>query len=167
MVAWLLAVIYGQGPMPVLVLTGEQGSAKSTVMRLLRRLVDPNTCPLRSIPREERDLFIAAANGWTVCLDNLSGLPPRLSDALCKLATGGGFAVRQLYTDGDEVLFDALRPVVLNGIADVVTRPDLADRALSLELRPIAEDERKTEEELQGRQVRQDFCHLLRGAGQR
>jgi hypothetical protein len=40
--------------------------------------------------------------------------------------TSGGFAVRQLYTDQDEVLFDA-RPVILNGIEDIVTRPDLAD----------------------------------------
>jgi len=36
-------------------------------------------------------------------------LPAWISDTLCRLATGGGFAVRQLYTDQDEVLFDAGR----------------------------------------------------------
>jgi hypothetical protein len=75
-------------------------------------------------------------------------LPPWLSDTLCRLASGGGFAVRQLYTDQDEVLFEAARPVILNGIEDVVTRPDLADRALFLTLRPILETQRRPEKEL-------------------
>jgi len=64
------------------------------------------------------------------------------------LATGGGFAVRQLYTDQDEVLFDAARPVILNGIEDIVARPDLADRAISLTLEPIPEERRRPEKEL-------------------
>jgi hypothetical protein len=67
---------------------------------------------------------------------------------LCRLATGGGFAVRQLYTDQDEVLFDATRPVILNGIEDIVTRPDLADRAVFLTLEPIPEEQRRPEAEL-------------------
>src|SRR5262249_23251010 len=61
---------------------------------------------------------------------------------------GGGFAVRQLYTDEDEVLFDASRPVILNGIEDIVTRPDLADRAVLLTLEPIPEECRRPETEL-------------------
>lgn len=63
-----------------------------------------------------------------------------ISDTLCRLATGGGFAVRRLYSDMDEVLFDAARPVILNGIEDIVTRPDLADRAVFLTLEPIPEE---------------------------
>jgi hypothetical protein len=80
--------------------------------------------------------------------DNVSGLPAWISDTLCRLATGGGFAVRQFYTDQDEVLFDATRPVVLNGIEDIVTRPDLADRAIFLTLEPIPEERRRPEKEL-------------------
>jgi hypothetical protein len=78
----------------------------------------------------------------------VSGLPAWISDTLCRLATGGGFAVRQLYTDQDEVLFDATRPVILNGIEDIVTRPDLADRAVFLTLEPIPEERRRPEAEL-------------------
>src|SRR5262249_44143329 len=81
-----------------------------------------------------------------LAFDNVSGLPPWISDTLCRLATGGGFAVRQLYTDQDEVLFDATRPVILNGIEDIVTRPDLADRAVFLTLEPIPEDSRLPEQ---------------------
>ena len=133
-VAWALAVLRNRGPYPVIVLSGEQGSAKSTFSAILRRLLDPNTAPLRALPREDRDLFIAASNGHVLAFDNVSVLPGWISDTLCRLATGGGFAVRQLYTDGDEVLFDAERPVILNGIEEIVTRPDLADRAVFLTL---------------------------------
>jgi hypothetical protein len=129
-------------------LSGEQGSAKSTFSAILRALLDPNTAPLRALPREDRDLFIAASNGHVLAFDNVSGLPAWISDTLCRLATGGGFAVRQLYTDQDEVLFDAVRPAILNGIEDIVTRPDLADRAVFLTLEPIPEERRRPEGEL-------------------
>ena len=147
-VAWALAVLRNKGPYPALVLSGEQGSAKSTFSAILRALLDPNTAPLRALPREDRDLFIAASNGHVLAFDNVSGLPAWISDTLCRLATGGGFAVRQLYTDQDEVLFDAARPVILNGIEDIVTRPDLADRAVFLTLEPIPEERRRPEAEL-------------------
>src|SRR5262249_10854805 len=62
-VAWALAVLRNRGPYPVIVLSGEQGSAKSTFSSILRALLDPNTAPLRALPREDRDLFIAASNG--------------------------------------------------------------------------------------------------------
>jgi len=90
--------------------------------------------------------MIAANNGYLLAFDNLSGL--WLSDALCRLATGGSFAVRQLYTDDEEVLFQAARPILLNGIEDVISRPDLADRALFLSLPPIGEAQRRSEAEL-------------------
>jgi hypothetical protein len=148
LVAWALAVLRNRGPYPVVVLSGEQGSAKSTFSAILRALLDPNTAPLRALPREDRDLFIAASNGHVLAFDNVSGLPAWISDTLCRLATGGGFAVRQLYSDQDEVLFDAARPVILNGIEDIVTRPDLADRALFLTLEPIPEESRRPEQAL-------------------
>jgi hypothetical protein len=147
-VAWALAVLRNRGPYPVIVLSGEQGSAKSTFSAILRSLLDPNTAPLRALPREDRDLFIAACNGHVLAFDNVSGLPAWISDTLCRLATGGGFAVRQLYTDQDEVLFDAARPAILNGIEEIVTRPDLADRAVFLTLQPIPEEHRRPEQEL-------------------
>jgi hypothetical protein len=147
-VSWLLAAFRDRGPYPVLALSGEQGSAKSTFSALLRALIDPNTAPLRALSREDRELFIAANNGHVLAFDNVSGLRDWISDTLCRLATGGGFAVRQLYTDQDEVLFDARRPAILNGIEDIVARPDLADRALFLTLEPIPEERRRPESEL-------------------
>jgi len=147
-VAWLLATLQWGGPYPLLVIAGEQGSAKTVLTKILRALIDPNAAPTRALPREERDLMIAANNGHILAFDNLSSLPSWLSDALCRLASGGSFAIRQLYTDCDEVLFQAARPAILNGIEDVVCRSDLADRAIFLTLRPISDERRRTERQL-------------------
>jgi hypothetical protein len=147
-VAWLLAALRSGGPYPLLAISGEQGSAKTVLSKLLKALIDPNAAPVRSLSREERELMIAANNGYLLAFDNLSGLPVWLSDALCRLASGGSFAVRQLYTDDEEVLFEAARPILLNGIEEVVSRPDLGDRAIFLTLAPIGEAQRRPENEL-------------------
>jgi hypothetical protein len=147
-VAWLLATLRAGGPYPVLAISGEQGSAKTVLSKLLKDLVDPNVAPVRALAREERDLVIAANNSHVLAFDNLSGLPHALSDAFCRLATGASFGLRQLYTDGDEVLFRAARPILLNGIEDVIGQSDLADRALFLTLPPIADRHRRPERQL-------------------
>jgi hypothetical protein len=133
-ISWVLAGLRHGGPYPILALSGEQGSAKTVLSKMLRGLIDPNLAPVRSAPREERDLFIAASNAHLLAFDNLSDLPAWASDALCRLASGGSFATRRLYTNHDEMLFQASRPIVLNGIEDVITRPDLADRAIFVTL---------------------------------
>ena len=146
-VAWLLAALRPAGPYPLMVLSGQQGSAKSTTARVLRSLVDPNVAPIRAEPKEARDLMIAANAGWTRALDNLSSVPAWLSDALCRLSTGGGFSTRQLYSDDEEVIFDAQRPVILTSIEDVTTRGDLLERSLVLSLPPIPEHKRCPEKD--------------------
>lgn len=146
LVSWILAALRPKGPYPVLAVSGEQGSAKSTLCRLVRAVVDPNVAPLRTVPREVRDLMIAASHSWVLGYDNLSNVPLWLSDALCRLATGGGFSTRELYTDEDEIIFDAMRPVLINGIEDVATRSDLLDRAICLYLPTIPDGERRTEQ---------------------
>jgi hypothetical protein len=147
-VSCLLAALRGCGPYPALALSGEHGAAKSTCSRLLRSLFDPNTAPLRTLPRSERDLAISANNSYAQVFENISSLPDWLSDALARLATGGGLATRELYTDDEEVLFDATRPIILNGIEDFVARPDLGDRTVLLTLQNIPDDRRKLEKEI-------------------
>ena len=115
----MISMFWPNGPYPVIVRQGEQGSAKSTTGRVITSLVDPVSTPLRAQPRDGRDLMIAATNRWLLTFDNLSDVPTWLSDALCRLATGGGYATRELYSDDEEMLFDAQRPVVLTGIEDL------------------------------------------------
>jgi len=144
---WMLAALCPQGPYPVLVLTGEQGSGKSNTARLLASLVDPRSPELLAGPLDARDLMVVARHSWVLAFDNLSRIEPWLLDAFCRLSTGGGFVTRRLFTDADEMRFDAMRPMILTGITDIVTRGDLLDRALIIRLPPIPEDRRRAESE--------------------
>lgn len=146
-VAWLTAGMRPTGPYPVMVLTGEQGSAKSTTARVLRALLDPNKAPSRSVPPDTRTLMIGMRNAWLAVYGNISRLPANVSDDLCRLATGGGFSTRALYTDDDEIVFEAQRPIVLDGIADFVDRSDLVDRSIFVTLPRILDTARRPEKE--------------------
>jgi hypothetical protein len=101
-VAWLVAALVPDiaHPIPLLVGeqgTGKQGTGKSTTARLLSRLVDPSPAELRSAPRDLEQWAVAAAGSWLVVLDNISGIPDWLSDALCRAVTGDGMVRRRLY----------------------------------------------------------------------
>jgi hypothetical protein len=148
LIAWMIAALSGCGPFPPLVVLGEQGSAKSTFCRILKSLIDPNQAPIRALPRDERDILIAAQNSWVMAFDNVSYVPNWLSDLFCRIATGAGFATRKLYTDSDEVIFQSMNPIILNGIGDFVTRGDLADRSLFIKLKPIDPTHRRLEKEI-------------------
>jgi hypothetical protein len=147
-VAWILAALRPRGPYPNLAPLGEQGTAKTTLATLLRMLIDPNVVKTRALPRDEHNLFVAANNVHVLPFDNVSYLPEWLSDAMCRQATGGGYSTRELYTDEDEILFNVVRPVILNGIEEIITKPDLAERSIPLTLVPIPENKRRPEEDL-------------------
>lgn len=144
---WLLFAFLPRGPFPVLVLQGEQGCAKSTTAKVLRALIDPSQAPLRLPPRDEDKLIVCAKSSWVLAFDNLSGMPLWLSDCLCCLATGTAQSKRALYTDDEEHIIEATRPVIVNGIDDMTARPDFASRALTVDLPQIREDQRQEESE--------------------
>lgn len=146
-VAWLLAALCDRGPYPVLVLAGEAGAGKSTFMAMMQGLIDPSAARLRSLPAGEPALIAAAHDSHVLAFDNLSSLPGWFSDALCRMVSGGGFAARR-GGGGAAALAGVARPVILNGIADIITRPDLADRALFVTLNGILPDKRRTEADL-------------------
>ena len=130
LVMWLIQALRPRGPYPIEVLIAEQGGAKTSTARVQRRLCDPSGSDVRRPPRNTEDLMIAATNGHIVAFDNLSRLREDLSDNLSVLATGGRLAVRQLYSNREEEIFEAQRPIILNGISQMATRGDLLDRAI-------------------------------------
>ncbi len=147
-VAWLVGSIRPEGPYPILLINGEQGTAKSTLAKMLASLVDPRAAVLRALPRDTRELAIAGRNAHLLAFDNVSGLANDMSDALCRMAAGGGFVTRELHSNDKEIIFDAQRPIILNGIPDLASRADLLDRALHVTLAPIAPEARRTERKL-------------------
>ncbi|MCK4434751.1 hypothetical protein KAU92_04615, partial [Candidatus Bathyarchaeota archaeon] len=125
-----------------------QGSAKTTLLKLIRSVIDPSSLAVSSIPREERELVQQLSHNWCAFYDNVGSLAWWMSDALCRAATGGGFAKRRLYTDDDDVIYNFRRCIGLNSINIAAQRPDLLDRCLLIGLKHIPKDKRRTEEEL-------------------
>lgn len=163
--AWLVCAVrpFAEGgSYPILLLHGEQGSGKSGAARALQALLDPSTLTGRALPREERDLFISASNRHLVAFDNVSSIGDGFADCMCRIATGGGFSARALHTDADESIFVAVRPMLVNGIpSTILGRPDLADRAVSLELRPLRQRREEAELRAEFTRMRPGLLGLL------
>ncbi|MFF3214020.1 ATP-binding protein [Streptomyces sp. NPDC002886] len=145
-IAWVVGCLEPSVPVPAPFLTGPQGAGKSTAARMLMRIIEGMTGDLRRAPKDEENLITAVAAGWITALDNLSHLPPDLSDLMCCIVTGAESIKRALFSDGDVYRSRYRRPLLLTGIDVGVIRPDLAERLLPLRLvRPRV---RRTEAEL-------------------
>jgi hypothetical protein len=162
MVAWLTAALRPVGPYPTLVINGELSSGKSTLASILRLLIDPQACPDLNLPKTTQDLMATAVNGWLLVYENISALPGWLSDGLCQLAFGGGYASRALYTNDERSVIHAERPVILVGIDNFAVRPDLRDRSVFLHLPPIAPASRRSKRTF-WRAFHADYPRILGG----
>lgn len=159
---WLIDSLRPDTPYPVLELSGEMGSSKSTTQTRLRALIDPHEVPLRSRPKTVEDIHVAAANAHVVSFENLSSLSAEQQDAFCILSTGGGYATRQLYTNGAEHVTRSKCPVLLNGINPVASQPDLIERVIGVELPTITAGARRDEQSLE-RAWQDDYPHIFAG----
>jgi hypothetical protein len=148
LVAFLVAALMPNMPHPILLLTGEQGTGKSTAAKIIASVVDASTVQLRKPPRDLDSWTTAAVGSHVVAVDNLSTLPDWLSDALCRASTGDGDVRRRLYTDGDLHVISFRRVVILNGIDLGAVRDDLADRLVTVDLRRIEESARARDDDL-------------------
>lgn len=148
-IVWLVSCFVPEIAHPILVLYGEKGASKSTTMKFARSLIDPSKAPLLRMPRPD-DLVQQLVHNYCPCYDNLSKISEINSDILCNAVTGGGNSKRKLYTDDEDVIYQFKRVVALNGINNVVERPDLLDRSILIELERIKPKERKTEADLEG-----------------
>lgn len=164
-VAWLTFALLPFGPYPVLHLIGEHGSAKSTVSRFLRYLLDGRFSPGGGLPDSMRDFDVYARHRHGLFFENLSFLPDTMADKLCRMATGSEDERRANYTDGDLVTFEARRPILINSITNVITRSDLASRTLVVELKPIDQGNHRREGELHAAFMR-DAPRIMSGVMQ-
>lgn len=137
LVSFIVECFNPMGPYPLLVLNGPEGSAKSTLAKVVRALVDPNSSPVRGEPRDAWSLMISAESSRLLAYDNLSHVPQWLSDALSGLATGNGYSVRRNYGNREEEIFNAQVPIITTSITNLFTRGDLLSRSVILRLPPI------------------------------
>ncbi|MFI0984538.1 ATP-binding protein [Streptomyces exfoliatus] len=148
LVVWLVAAWMPTIPHPVLTFKGEQGTGKSAAAQMMVNLVDPSPAAKRSQPRDIKVWATQAFSSWALCLDNVSAIPPWLSDTLCKAVTGDAIVDRALYTDDDVVVLTFRRVLAMTTIDAGALAGDLAERLLMLDLQLIEPEQRRTEEEL-------------------
>jgi phage antirepressor YoqD-like protein len=130
-------------PKTVLIPYGEQGAAKSTFQEFIKMLVDPCGALTLSFPKEVAELVQQLSHNFIAYYDNVSEIPPWISDVLCRAVTGSGFSKRILYSDDDDFIYRFRRCVGFNGINVAATRPDLLERGLILHLKAIPEEKKR------------------------
>lgn len=135
--AFLIGALNPEGSYPILCINGEQGTGKSYLTRFIKELIDPNEAPLKIAPKKEEDLYITCQNNWLVAVDNLSHIAWDISDLLCVFSTGGSISKRSLYSNGEEHTIKIKNPLIINGITEVIDRPDLQDRTIFINLELI------------------------------
>jgi hypothetical protein len=145
-----LGALNPRGPFSFLDFAGPEDAGKTTAQRLRRKTCDPNVATSRAVPKTPRALFTRARRTWDQSFDNAPVLSDEMSNAFCMLLTGGADADRALYTDGDDYLLHCMRPGSINGILEIITRPDLLSRTQILALDSIPPHLRKTEAEFWG-----------------
>lgn len=145
---WLLFLTYVISafipgfPHPLLILHGPQGAGKTTPMRVIKELVDPSIVQGMPLPDKIPEFVQLADHHAFLFFDNLSTMPIKMSDALARASTGDSFSKRQLFTDSDDVVYKIQKTIALNGINQVITKPDLLDRAILIKLKRISQEER-------------------------
>lgn len=144
--AFLCCSLAGTTTQPILVIQGPEGCEKSTITRVCRSFYDDSSTPLRSPSGGLENLINDAENSYGMTLDNLSYIDIKLSNMLCKFATGIGFTKRQLWTDNGIHLINLKRPVIINGITYLGTQPDFISRAFIVDLPTMPPSERRSDE---------------------
>lgn len=147
-VGYLIAGLIPDLPHPILAVFGEQGTAKTTLMRLLASIIDPSPAPTRTAPRDIKQWAVTAAASWFIGLDNVSTVSEWQSDAYCRAVTGDALTDRALYTDGDVSVIAFRRLLALTSIDAGSLRGDLGDRMLPIELDRIDPRKRRTDAEV-------------------
>lgn len=147
-VVYLISCFIPDIPHPIPVLHGDKGSAKSTVFKMLKEIIDPSVLRILTFPKDNQELVQKLDHHHFAPFDNVTNLSEWQSDALCRACTGEGFSKREHYSNDEDVLFDYQRCIGLNGVNIVASKADLLDRAILLKLDRIPKDRRKPEDVL-------------------
>lgn len=147
---------------PLLIINGSQGSAKSTLTRIYKKIVDPTIVEISAMPHKKEDLTLQLEHEYTCCFDNLVSIKNDVSNIMCMAITGGAHAKRKLYTNSDMVIYSFRRCIVLNGISWLSSQSDLLDRSIIVNLDRIKDQDRKTDEKIFNG-FKQDLPYILGG----
>ena len=140
---YIISLFIPNLPKSILMVHGEQGTAKSMQEEIMKMLVDPNVVMTLSFPKDVAELVQQLSHHSVTYYDNLSIIPGWISDLLCRATTGSGFSKRRLYTNDDDVVYSLMRAIGFNGINLAAARADLLDRGLIIQTDTIPKGNRR------------------------
>ena len=122
---------------PIMLLTGSHGNAKTTALNQIQMLVDPRTDGCASASGKKDDLAISLNNSGFLTQDNISEISKDQSDLLCQAITGGTYKKRVLYTDSKEIILKLKTNIALTSVTNPLQKSDLAERTDIINLKPL------------------------------
>ncbi len=141
-VVWLVQA-FSRGTHFALLVLAEKGSGKSTLSKMIKRLIDPCNFEVTTIPDKKDDLVVLLYNSFLCCFDNVSNISADVSDIFCGAVTGTASIKRALYTDSELSISRLHNTLLINGIGVVPGKDDLAERMLLLKLDKLKPQELK------------------------
>ncbi len=120
---------------------GPAGSAKTTLLRMVKDLLDPSAGGV-SLPIRKVDSLLTLLNQtWVFANDNISKIDNDLSDVLCMVATGGEDARRTLYTDTGLTVLKIKNPAYITGVNVEASKSDLMSRIMLFKTETVPRSE--------------------------
>jgi hypothetical protein len=167
---WLVALVAGIRPLPMLALIGNKGGGKTTLGRSIQQLLMGERGGLTPLSGDLRDFWTLIQGRPVAGFDNVDGaVPPWFIDALANAVTGGRVQKRELYTDDTLRDRDILAAIVVTSRTAPFARPDVTERALPLFTAEFEDGMRRPDSELD-REVAEErsgmLVYLLRRACQ-
>jgi hypothetical protein len=140
---YIVALLIPGIPKAILMLHGEPNSAKTTLLELIKMLIDPCSTRTLTCRNENDELAQLFSHNYLPYFDNLSYISDWMSDAFCRAVTGDSFSKRKLYTDNDDIFYTFMRCIGFSGVNLAASKSDLLDRGLIIELERIPSDRQR------------------------
>ncbi|MBT4352526.1 hypothetical protein HOD20_08385 [archaeon] len=145
---YVSGLLYPDIPYAILLISGPQGSAKSTSQRIIRMIADPSSLPTLSISGSKKEMIQQLSHHYISFYDNVRAIKANQSDLFCRAVTGEGFSKRELFSDDDDIIYHIKRKIGFNGINLPSEHADFLDRSLIIMLERIDKKKRMQEKEL-------------------
>lgn len=138
-IVWMISCFIPEFPHFLLIINGAHGSGKSVLTRWIKYITDPSKLDTMILAKDQNTVIHTLNHHWVVGFDNLSSLSVAMQDMICRAVTGASQVRRMLYTDDDDVIFNVKNCVMINGINNPATRPDLLDRSITINSRRLGD----------------------------
>jgi hypothetical protein len=152
---YIVALLIPGIPKTILMLHGEPNSAKTTLLELIKMLIDPCSTRTLTCRNESDELAQLFSHNYLPYFDNLSYISDWMSDAFCRAVTGDSFSKRKLYTDNEDIFYTFMRCIGFSGVNLAASKSDLLDRGLIIELERIP-----PERQLQVKNIWKEFDEI-------